>query len=340
MASAALDLRPISEDPHLETRVVAVQECIKRTRFALFLCILSAGAVIVCLWNTYISSDRDLAFLPLPYQIDSASPGDPGGKTLAGQRKARTNSENPDFALDRLEAYRQLLPQQFKAWVDSQFISVNLLGIRISVSDFDVLASFGLNFFLFYFLLCARRENREVGLLFSDFYHEAGINGAFNIRNLSRSAYSVFVSVTSYMIFNLNKRDDSPIWSLKGRPKDRKLPGIRMTALLLNYSTVIAIALVVLCEVMSDFVDLGKGSSFFTSPFRLVLGPIKNTSNNDRIVEMWATLAIAVVLGCVALYITKQIRMYQDATRTILDEFHGCLANAGYFSKTLEKDPS
>jgi hypothetical protein len=49
---------------------------------------------------------------------------------------------------------RELHSQQMRSWVDTQVVSVALLGIKISVSDFAILGSAALFLCLFYLLLC------------------------------------------------------------------------------------------------------------------------------------------------------------------------------------------
>jgi hypothetical protein len=345
--AVALEAGGIEAD--LETRVHAVQESIKRTRFSLFLSTLAAGAIMICLWNTYISSDRDLATAHLPYPITGVS--DP----------KRELSKSPDFAQSDIETYRQLMPNQFKAWIDSQYIAVNLLGIRISVSDFCVLGTTSLAFFLYYFLLCARRENREIGYLFRDFlkasvvdipafsgvsedlvFYEVDDGGKPTIRKLidptrlSARAYSTYVAVSSYMIFNINtKNDDGPIGNIC-RPAENTegVLFIRMMSGLMTGSSVLAIFAIFLCDLFSNFVCPPRLPSFFTSAFRMVndTRPCVLTfynSSPDRQVYMCAVSLATLLMGAFSWYMTNKIRAYQDATRTALESFRQKLVLAG-----------
>src|SRR5438552_813802 len=47
----------------LENRLDGIRQATERSRLALFICLLAAGAMLICLWNTYASWDRDFAFL-------------------------------------------------------------------------------------------------------------------------------------------------------------------------------------------------------------------------------------------------------------------------------------
>jgi hypothetical protein len=320
VATPSLAIERPTPDAHLETRVSATQESIKRARFALFLNVLAAGAVIVCLWNTYISSDRDFAFQPLPYPT-------PRQPAPSGQTTVSTDPGHPDFGLDTHETYRQLLQQQFKGWVDSQYVSVNLLGIRISVSDFGVLAALGLDFFLFYYLLCVRRENREVGQLFRDFYRAAlSGDGQFEVDRLHPAAYATYSAVSSYLIFNLNRRDDAPIRSVDAFPKHQKLFGIRAVSHIMIYASLIAITAIIICDRMSD--RKAASSTFFETAFRL--DPNLNNVAPDRRMYFSVVEWAAVAFGFWAAYMTWQIRRYQEATRDVFESFRRYLVKANY----------
>jgi hypothetical protein len=75
-----------------------------------------------------------------------------------------------------------------------------LLGIHIAVSDFAVVNSAAQYFFVLYLLLTLRRENRELGQLLRDVRCQ-----------LNPIGRAVFSSISAYMVFNLNRTDDSEI---------------------------------------------------------------------------------------------------------------------------------
>jgi hypothetical protein len=327
MATPAFARESVIEVPHLQTRVAATQEAIKRTRFALFLNALAAGAIIVCLWNTYISSDRDFAFEPFPY-LSTAIPAQSSQPMPGASAPPGSPSRQDVFARDGKETYRQLMPQQFKAWVDSQYVAVNLLGIRISVSDFAFLGTIGLNFFLFYYLLCVRRENREIGILLQDLCHTAITpQGTIDASRLCPAAYTTYSAVASYMVFNLNRRDDTPIHTLAEPKHSQKLIGIRFFSHLLSWASFLAIIAILVCDYLSG-VHHGT-TTFFASPFRLD-PDLFRASTADRKIYYFCMVGLSMVMAGWALYMTVTIRRYSDATRNVLEEFRSHLVTAGY----------
>jgi len=208
-------------DAHLPIRIAATQEAIKRARFAFFLCVLASSASFVCLWNTHISWYRGFGFKEMPgynetdqskkmremscdqvriFLQDNPSPLKWTKEQEAEEQKLGADCEASGIAQTR--AY--LVQDQVRAWVESQSITINLLGIRIAVSDFAILNSLALYAFVYYYLLSARRENREIGQLLREVRD-----------NLDSTGYTVYASIASYMVFTLNKGDDNPIASLE-----------------------------------------------------------------------------------------------------------------------------
>lgn len=222
-----------SSDARLSLRVGAVQEAIKRARFAFFLCVLASGASFACLWNTHFSWDRGLAFGELP-----AVRGTPSESNL----KENTR--------------RAIVEDALRAWVDSQTVSISLVGIRIAVSDFAILNSLALYLFVYYYLLSVRRGNREIGQILRD------IQSPTNTQS-----YTVYTAISAYMVFNLNRTDDNPIGSLD--PADdapeTKIRTIRWVAEALSFTPLIVVVFTIVCDVCSLFV---KKHLFFSSPFR------------------------------------------------------------------------
>ena len=123
-----------ASDPILLSRLDAINDSQKRSRFAWFLCLFASGAILAGLWNLYASWDM------------------------------RWASES----LSTKGAAGVLQQHQIGAWVDANTVGVDLLGIKLSTSDAAVLGTVVLLIAVLYQCLCARRENHEIGALILD----------------------------------------------------------------------------------------------------------------------------------------------------------------------------
>src|SRR5687767_14470321 len=85
-----------------EARLVAIAEIQRRARVALLAGAIASGVICTALWNSYLSWDRRWA-----YEINTP--------IHWGQR--------------------ELMQAQIRSWIETNTVSVSLLGIRVSVSD-------------------------------------------------------------------------------------------------------------------------------------------------------------------------------------------------------------
>lgn len=175
----------------LQTRLSATQEAIKRTRLALFFCLVASLSSLVCLWNTILSVDRLNAFRATDPKIRQYLHHD---NTFAPEDGERRNEISKDLIAN---------------WMESTYIDSSLLGLKVSVSDFSFYNSTVMLLLSLYLLLAARRENREVGRLL-----QSVIKGEFSLGHNQYLPYTVYRSVMSYMVFNLSRNADARIWSI------------------------------------------------------------------------------------------------------------------------------
>lgn len=92
---------------------------------------IAALAIVITLWNAYVSWDRRFAFQPLP--------------------------DNPTT--------QALVLRTLQQWADSQVITVSLLGIHIGVSDLAILGTVALLVCSIWLFFCMRRYNHGSGRL-------------------------------------------------------------------------------------------------------------------------------------------------------------------------------
>jgi hypothetical protein len=149
----------------IEIRLQGITDSIRRSRKVFLVTTIISVAIVVVCWNAYLSWYRGFALKSL----------------FAGS--------------DVTELAQRLLVE---AWVDSQWVSIGLLGIRVGVSDVAVLGSLGLLVSSVWFFFAVRRENHGIGTLLDDTQ-----SSPEEIREM------VFYSITSALIF-VSRRDDRP----------------------------------------------------------------------------------------------------------------------------------
>jgi len=122
---------------------------------------------------------------------------------------------------DRLYALQNVAPKEWgcslvkeeliKAWADSQMIAVSVLGLRFSVDDIQVLGSLLLFVLTFYYCMCSRRENREIGWLLRDSTEADNQTKEFIVRGIYAGA-----------VLSLAGNDDDPIERLASEGPQRR----------------------------------------------------------------------------------------------------------------------
>src|SRR5215203_1680393 len=115
----------------IELRLTAVREATQRSRFVFIVMTIMTSTILIGLWNAILSWDRGMAF-----RMSNAG--------IVGK--------NQEFVAGE--------------WFKNLFVSVGVLGIRISTNDMAVIGSVSLIVIMVWFFFSLRRENRAiVGLL-------------------------------------------------------------------------------------------------------------------------------------------------------------------------------
>src|SRR3954464_15909403 len=123
---------------HLEYRLDIVKNAAERTRLALITATIAASVTVIAAWNAYLSAYRGFPMLK-------------------------------DFA--KSDPTRRAQSELIRQWVESQWISLEPLGIRIGISDAAVVAGLGLYLIAIWLFYASRREHRAVAHLLSDVEH-------------------------------------------------------------------------------------------------------------------------------------------------------------------------
>ncbi|SRR6266404_1545864 len=203
----------------LQLRLEGVREANKRARFALGAAIIASLAILTAVWNAYGSWNR---FVPLV----------------------------PQFATS--EVTRLAQEELLKEWVKNQTVSVDILGIRVSIFDGALLGSIGLFVISLWLFFSVRRANRAIGFLLHDTKKEKlGLD-------ILRMVYH---GVISTLIFIDTGNGDYPVCNLDdiGGPHQRAL-FVRWAYRGLFFLPAVAIASIVIGDMSSLF--------FLAAPFR------------------------------------------------------------------------
>jgi hypothetical protein len=229
---------------------------------------------------------------------------------------------NQDLTAQTL--HNTLIREAIRTWSDSKIVGINLLGIRVGVNDLASLGTIGVALVVYYFLLCVRRENREIGQLLIDYSRE-----------MNRIGYLIYSSICAYLVFNLNKNDDSPITSARGTRAIGMIPFVRSA----SSSTVLlptgAIVAIIISDVLSLVLVPNRFTgNWFVSPFRPLGAPMwSRLGPHDKVAVVFLEL-VAAAAGTAVISMTRKIREYQRATRLVLDDYRHMLDKNGVIPRS------
>ncbi len=266
----------MSERSDTEARLAAIAEIQRRARVALLAGAIASGVICTALWNSYLSWDRRWA-----YEVQAPA--------AWGQR--------------------ELLQAQIRSWIETNTVSVSLLGIRVSVSDAAVLGSISLIILSFYMCMTLRKENEEVALLLRHFASQE-YDSLEKGRILDRiQATTLFLRRTS---------NDEPFTTIEvARARTDRIPLSHFVLRVLTYFPGITIWLVIASDIYYAY--------GYVSPW------VRNTE------PLWQALPLSFVLQLVVmdLFATlcallvwrycKRASAYRRGTQLVLDSFESLM---------------
>ena len=253
----------------IKLRIEAIQDAIKRSRLALIVVVIVSASVFLAVWNAYFSWYRSFA--------------------------TRSN-----FDTNRVTRYAQT--ELVRGWVDSNIVSVSLLGIRIGVSDLAVIGSLALAVAAACFFYTARKENHLIGSLLRQTQLLSP-----GLRRL------VYHGVIGYLVFITITKDDRPIRHLAEGGEDKSLFFVRPVMNFLLYLPAVVILFVMAADFLSVFwlhaafrPDHLSLKAYFQGSDWLVFG----------LIEAFA----AVLLGFTYTLCKRSVE-FSGATKELLDEY-------------------
>jgi len=261
----------LSDDNLLEARLHAIADAQRRARLALLLSSLACGAILAAEWNSYLSWDRqwtEVAKAPAHW------------------------------------AQQQVLAEQVRSWLETNTVSISLIGLRLSVSDAAVLGSVALLVFSYYLTMSLRRENHEVGSLLRDMG---------SLEAPERAKLLILIRSTSVLS---DADGDEPILSLTGTETGSTAKRMLFARVVLGFLTflpVITVGVVVLSDVYFALVDI--------SPQRQNFGTAWAGLSDHYRWQLRMMDAFALIVGALIFNFCRYASVYRRGTETVLTQF-------------------
>lgn len=261
----------LSDDALLKARLDAIGEAQRRSRLALFLSTVACAAILAAEWNSYLSWDRQWA----------------------------TRANKPTHW-----AQREVLSEQVKSWLETNTVSVALIGLRVSVSDAAVLGSIILVVFSYYLCMSLRRENEEIGTLLIEM--SSAKHGRVERRQL-------FVRLRATTVFSETTTNDAPITTLKPNRPVKRILFARPVLEILTFLPVVTVVVIVLSDMYFAFVDV--------SPQRQNMSPAWFELSEQYQWQLILMDAFALIAAMIILNFCRYASRYRRGTESVVNEF-------------------
>lgn len=250
--------------------IQAAQHAMRRSRWILSAISVASVAIIAECWNLYFSWLRSIVFMP-----------DWGEPTRVA------------------EAQRRLIEN----WIDSGFMTISLLGIKLHVVDASFIGSLALTILMLWLWFYMRRENHVIG---------KALYLAMDSEDSIRKC--VYYGITSMNVFSTMSNNDDPVTSLHIVDNRSTLPGVRKAFTALYYLPTIVIASMLVCDVLSIEV--------LWSAFRTNYKPVGATSlTHVDIIKIAFMDGSALIMATACFFLGNYCRRYQQGNLSVLREF-------------------
>lgn len=263
----------------IKIRLDLIKESIHRSRVAFLAVTIASLSLIVTGWNAYLSTYRGF---PLDMR---------------------------DFSTEPITRVAQM--ELIKAWVNTLWVSIAPLGIRIGIGDAAVIGSIGLYIIAVWMFFCVRRENRAVANLF------------FDMRRVQDAELQelVYHAVTENMLFLSVQNDDEPLDSVDDVPRAPKKKAVLLRGSLkvLFYLPAVAVFLLLFLDIGSLFL--------FRAVFRTPHGPLlegwlggaQSLSGGTALLLIGMTF-IETGIAIMTLVVCRRIMAFEAATTRLIRE--------------------
>lgn len=275
-------------DRSLESRLELIKSSQRRASLSYLISVVIASSYIIAIYNSLLSWDKGFGFM-------------------------KKFSDN--------EVTKTLQQKIIQNWVDNRMVSIDLLGLKLSASDFTLIGGFGLLIISIWFLLNVKRENSTIGTLLIEsrefdlpvrkyIYNYISSNQIFsNAFNEIEAISSInqVIKFGSHKNTFINKIDEYLFY----------LPGVA-----------------VILSISGDLASL-----FFKSPFREQnLEPLYKTifADPNSILTVVVVTTIGLFFGSMSLVLNHRTRNYEKGTKSVLAEYFDLNTSDQYVIKETQ----
>lgn len=259
-------------ETNINSRLELIKSAQRRSSLSYLITVIISSAFIISIYNSLFSWDKSFGFESLP--------------------------ENATTKL--------LREGIMKNWINNRMLEIDLLGLKLSVSDFTVVGGVGLFIISVWMLLNVKRENSTIGTFLIE------------TQKLKKETKEyIFHFVSSNQIFSNVFNEDKPLSNLdqKLTYKSKKETIINKIDEVLFYFPAMAI----FCSIIGDLLSL-----IMASPIR-----------EDNTIPLWKILikndymlgwvigitVIGLILGALTAILNHKARRYEEATKRILKAY-------------------
>jgi hypothetical protein len=259
-------------DTIFQFRLEATRDAQKMSRIAFLVSTIVALAIFITTWNAYYSWN---VHFPL-------------------QEKWHESEVTE-------EVQRQII----KEWVESSFITVPILGIKVGIFDGSVFGSIALLIISVWFFLSIRRENHVIGFLLRDTKE----------KGTSEERQEIYHGIASYMLFANITKKDQPIEDLNEKHREHRLDSLmRMAFKILVFLPSFVIAFLIISDILTVYI--------LPAYYRFPHNPLFEYFRLGDAIKLTVMEGLAFVLLVLITIICWRILSYVGSTTMILRQYY------------------
>lgn len=257
----------------IESRLELVKSAQRRSSLSYLISVIIAASFILTIYTSLFSWDRRFCF-------------------------------KDEFSENEITAILQ--KALIQNWVNNRMVKIDLLGLKVSASDFTVLGGLGLAVLSIWFLLNVKRENSVVGTFLIE-----------SKNYIIEDQKYIYNYISSNQIFSNAFNEDKPIHSLKLELESRHIKEkfINKIDEYLFYLPCLGVFLSLLADI---------GSLFLKSPFRdKKAEPLYKTlfESQPDVLAVIYIITVGLTLTIFSFALNHRARQYEIATKCVLKEY-------------------
>ncbi len=256
----------------LSSRLDAVRTAQQRTTSVLAFALTLSVVIVVATYNAYLSWNRHFALSLNEY----------GAREVAAAAPAASTTLTSDVTKNAHE-------YALRNWVESRFVSIPLIGMKVAVDDVAVLGGLSLTLLYLVYRYVSRNQRRVVLELLEDTSSSASVE----------TKALVYHSIVAYHVLS-DLQGHLPLRPrTTGGVKADRTGNVKLGFIALLYFPIVAQVAVIACDILSLV--------YFDAPFRLPHHPLKEHLHETDWVIVFAYLACGMLSVALALYFANEI---------------------------------